>query len=151
MGSAGNRGVEIPSCIRLEGKGGKPFRSEQRQFSPATPTQAVVSKRACSPGPTFLRSGTRLAGSPGSAVFSDETWKEIIGHLSLSHREGEIVRGVFEDHTEFAIAADLGISPHTVHTHFERLHKKLGVANRVQLVLSVTQEGMRVAVAQRAQ
>jgi hypothetical protein len=30
-----------------------------------------------------------------------------------------------------------------VHTHFERLHHKLGVTDRVQLVLRVTQEFLR--------
>ena len=111
---------------------------------------ALVDRPACSWGPGLLRSGTKLAGSPGSAVFPDETWNDIIKRLGLSYREGEIVRGVFEDQTEFAIAANLAISPHTVHTHFERLHKKLGVADRVQLVLSITQEGLRLTAAPRA-
>ena len=105
---------------------------------------ALVGGAACSWSPALLRSGTKLAGSPGSAVFSDETWNEIIARLSLSHREGELVRSVFNDRTEFAIAADLGISSHTVHTHFERLHKKLRVEDRVQLVLCITQEFLRL-------
>jgi len=50
------------------------------------------------------------------------------------------MRAVFDDRTEFAIAADLGISPHTVHTHFRRLHKKLGAITRVQLVLRAMDE-----------
>ncbi len=73
-------------------------------------------------------------------MFSDQDWTEIARLLDLSKRQLEIVRGVFDDQTEFAIAADLGISPHTVHTHFERLHRKLDVANRVQLVLRVMAE-----------
>jgi DNA-binding NarL/FixJ family response regulator len=54
----------------------------------------------------------------------------------------QIVRAVFDDQTEYAIAADLGISPHTVHTHFERLHRKLAVSDRVQLVLRVTEASL---------
>jgi DNA-binding CsgD family transcriptional regulator len=108
--------------------------------------QALIGEQACSIGPALLRAGKRFAGSPGSAVFSDQAWNEIVGHLGLSQREREIVRGVFDDQTEFAIAADLGISPHTVHTHFERLHQKLGVADRVQLVLCITQEFLRLGV-----
>ena len=104
---------------------------------------ALPSGRASSCDPALLLAGNKSAGSPGSAVFSDETWNEIVGRLGLSHREGEIVRRVFDDQTEFAIAADLGISTHTVHTHCERLHKKLGVTDRVQLVLHVTQEFLR--------
>ncbi len=101
-------------------------------------------ERVCLQGFTHLGPEKKPARSPGSAVFSDETWDRIVCRLGLSPREGEIVRRVFDDETEFAIAADLGISPHTVHTHFERLHHKLGVADRVQLVLSITQEGLRL-------
>ena len=60
--------------------------------------------------------------------------------LALSNRELEILRGVFDDCTESAIAASLGISPHTVHTHLNRLHHKLGVVDRVQLVLRIVDE-----------
>jgi len=105
---------------------------------------ALLDERACSWGPALLRDRTRLAGSPGSAVFPDATWNEVLSRLGLSHREGEIVRAVFDDQTEFAIGANLGISPHTVHTHFERLHKKLGVGDRVQLVLCITREFLRL-------
>jgi DNA-binding CsgD family transcriptional regulator len=78
--------------------------------------------------------------SSGSAIVSRRAWTEIGCSLNLSGRELQIVRGVFDDRTEVAIAADLGISPHTVHTHVERLHHKLAVANRVELVLRVMDE-----------
>ncbi len=77
-------------------------------------------------------------------VFSNQAWNRIVGSLRLSRREGEIVRGVFDDKTEYAIATELGMSPHTVHTHVERLHQKLGVADRVQLVLRILQEFLRL-------
>lgn len=76
----------------------------------------------------------------GARVLSEEAWKAVSRTLELSGRELEIVRGVFEDRTEFAIANDLKISPHTVHTHVQRLHRKLRVANRVQLLLRVMDE-----------
>ena len=60
--------------------------------------------------------------------------------LDLSTREQQLVRGVFDDRTDFSIAAALGISQHTVHTHFERLYHKLRVGNRVQLVMRVMRE-----------
>jgi DNA-binding NarL/FixJ family response regulator len=72
-------------------------------------------------------------------MFSEQAWAEIARSLRLSARELQIVRAVFDDQTEYAIAADLGISPHTVHTHFERLHRKLAITDRVQLVLRVTE------------
>ena len=40
----------------------------------------------------------------------------------------------------YAIALELGISQHTVHTYLSRLYRKLGVTSRVQLVLSVLDE-----------
>lgn len=79
-------------------------------------------------------------------MFSEVAWEAIGQSLHLSKRELEIVRGAFEDRTEFAIAADLHISPHTVHTHVERLHRKLQVTDRVQLVLRVMDEFLRLTL-----
>lgn len=82
-----------------------------------------------------------------AAMFSEQAWEIIARSLRLSTRELQIVRGVFSDHTEFMIAADLRISAHTVHTHFYRLHHKLAVQTRVQLVLRVVQEFLALAYA----
>ncbi len=80
-------------------------------------------------------------------MFSEDAWTEIAHSLALSPRELQIVRGIFDDRTEFALAADLGISPHTVHTHIERLHQKLGVTDRVELVLRITNEFLTLTAA----
>jgi DNA-binding CsgD family transcriptional regulator len=79
-------------------------------------------------------------------MFSENAWNAIGQSLELSKRELEIVRGVFADRTEYTIANSLHISPHTVHTHVERLHHKLRVANRVQLVLRVMDEFLGLTV-----
>lgn len=55
--------------------------------------------------------------------------------LGLSPRQTELIEAVLSDRTEQAIAGDLGISAHTVHTHFTRLYQRLGVQNRTQLVV----------------
>jgi DNA-binding NarL/FixJ family response regulator len=73
-------------------------------------------------------------------MFSPEAWTQIGRSLGLSGRQLQIVRGTFDDKTELAIAADLRISPSTVHTHVERLHHKLAITDRAQLLLRVTQE-----------
>jgi len=57
--------------------------------------------------------------------------------LRLSRRECEITQAVFDDAKEETIAAGLGISAHTVHTHLERLYRKLGVGSRASLVVLV--------------
>jgi DNA-binding NarL/FixJ family response regulator len=76
----------------------------------------------------------------GSAMISELAWREIGRSLRLSGREVEIVRATFDDRKETAIATDLGIAPRTVHTHIERLHRKLAVEDRLQLVLRVMRE-----------
>jgi DNA-binding CsgD family transcriptional regulator len=73
----------------------------------------------------------------GSSVFSDDTWRRLAISLNLSRRESEIVQAVFEDHNESRIARNLGISTHTVHSHIERVYRKLGVSSRVMLVVRI--------------
>ena len=84
---------------------------------------------------------------PSSAMFSEQAWTEIARSLALSPRELQIVRGVFDDRTEFAIASDLRMSPHTVHTHIHRLHQKLGVADRVEVIVHIMQEFIALTIA----
>lgn len=86
------------------------------------------------------RSAARLTVIPGTTLFSSEVWTRVSVRLSLSGRELEIVRLVFEERTETEIAAACGISKHTVHTHLERLYHKLGVRSRVGLVLRIVTE-----------
>jgi len=52
----------------------------------------------------------------------------------------QIIQGIFDDKKEFAIAAELTISVHTVHTHLERLYRKLGVRTRIGLILCILAE-----------
>ena len=98
-------------------------------------------------GRAATSSGRRGKRRAGSGVFSEAAWAAVAQSLDFSGRELEIARGVFDDQTEFAIAAELGISPHTVHTHVERLHHKLRVTNRVQLVLRVLDEFLNLTLA----
>ena len=76
----------------------------------------------------------------GSRLFNQRVWAVLARSLNLSHREAQLVRGVFDDATDSSIASALGISTHTVHTHFERLHQKLAVPNRAKLILRVVAE-----------
>jgi DNA-binding CsgD family transcriptional regulator len=70
-------------------------------------------------------------------MLREDEWRATFRVLGLSMRERQIVRGVFDDHSEQVIADDLGISPHTVHTHLERLYHKTGVGSRCALVVRV--------------
>jgi DNA-binding NarL/FixJ family response regulator len=60
----------------------------------------------------------------------------------------QIVQGVFEDRKEESIAYELGISPHTVNTYFQRLYAKLRVSSRPQLILRVIAEYLTMSSAQ---
>ncbi|WP_428389932.1 response regulator transcription factor [Mucisphaera sp.] len=68
-------------------------------------------------------------------LISEENWAALRARLQLSEREVQIAQAVLEDRKELAIAMDLGISPHTVHTHLERLYRKLGVDSRLGLAV----------------
>ena len=83
----------------------------------------------------------------GAAMFSKQAWDGIAGSLKLSGRELQIIKDVFDDRTESAIAAHYGVSPHTIHTYCERLYRKLAVTDRVKLVLRVTDEFLALTVA----
>ncbi len=82
----------------------------------------------------------KLRGPLGAAMFSDQAWEEIGRSFKLSGRELQVIKDIFDDRTEFAIAAHYGVSPHTVHTYCERLYNKLAVTGRVKLVLRVVDE-----------
>ena len=73
-------------------------------------------------------------------MFNQPVWAAITRSFNLSNRELQLVRGVFDDCTDFSIASALKISAHTVHTHFGRLYHKLRVANRAQLIVRVLDE-----------
>jgi len=74
------------------------------------------------------------------SIVPHDAWKVIAKALSISDRELQIIQGIFDDQKEFAIADELSISMHTVHTHLERLYRKLGVSSRVELVLCILSE-----------
>jgi DNA-binding NarL/FixJ family response regulator len=52
----------------------------------------------------------------------------------LSNRESEILQYVAHGNTTKEVARKLGISPHTVKTHLERIFEKLGANDRAQAV-----------------
>lgn len=73
------------------------------------------------------------------AEVSAEEWESIREDIGLSPREFEIALHILRGSGEKKIAAVLGISPHTVHSHLRRIYKKLGVRRRSQLVVRLFQ------------
>ena len=60
----------------------------------------------------------------------------------LSKREREILQKVADGATTRQVASDLGISPHTVKTHLERIFEKLGANDRAQAVAIAIRTGV---------
>jgi DNA-binding NarL/FixJ family response regulator len=60
----------------------------------------------------------------------------------LSKRETEILQKVAYGATTKEVAHDLGISPHTVKTHLERIFEKLGANDRAQAVAIAIRSGL---------
>ncbi|MGH2589699.1 MAG: response regulator [Actinomycetota bacterium] len=60
----------------------------------------------------------------------------------LSKREREILQKVADGSNTRQVASDLGISPHTVKTHLERIFEKLGANDRAQAVAIAIRSGL---------
>ena len=105
------------------------FAGLTRHVNLATKTNGRVSENS-----------VKLALQPDRSILTSDTWKRIAQSLHISNRELQIIQGIFDDRKEFAIAYELTISVHTVHTHLERLYRKLGVSSRVGLILCILSE-----------
>lgn len=62
--------------------------------------------------------------------------------IPLSRRESEILQKVAYGATVKEVARDLGISPHTVKTHLERIYEKLGANDKAQAVAIAIRKGL---------
>lgn len=78
----------------------------------------------------------------GRSLFSDPDWLALARALRLTKRQVEIARLLCEELTYEGMAARLSISINTVRMHMHALFVKLGVRDRVGVVL-------RLALAQR--
>jgi DNA-binding CsgD family transcriptional regulator len=79
-----------------------------------------------------------------SMFLTGAVWEKLAQRFRLSRREIEVIRGVMIDQKESAIARQIGISPHTVHTYLEHTYVKLGVRSRATLVARIMYEFMAI-------
>jgi DNA-binding CsgD family transcriptional regulator len=93
-----------------------------------------------------LASVAGCSASPGHSLFSASDWLHLRAALGLSTRELQIVQRVFEDQKEEAMAAGMGISPHTVNTYMQRLYRKLHVCSRTQLIVRLMATHLALAI-----
>ncbi len=68
--------------------------------------------------------------------------RESLGADKLSQRETEVLRLIALGHTSVEIAAKLHLSPRTIETHRTRIHRKLGIATRSELVRYALNHGL---------
>jgi DNA-binding CsgD family transcriptional regulator len=66
---------------------------------------------------------------------------------ALPPRLRQVLAGLLEGDSEQQIALQLGISPHTVHEHVKRLHRRFGVASRGELLAGLLTRGHKGPVA----
>ena len=89
----------------------------------------------------------------GNAVIHPQLTKTLIDEVRmadpdaprtapLSKREREILQKVADGATTRQVATELGISPHTVKTHLERIFEKLGANDRAQAVAIALRRGL---------
>ncbi len=69
------------------------------------------------------------------SLLQSKSWCRVMSALRLFPREREIVEIMIAiDFDEEVFAQQLGISPHTVHTHIERMYRKVKVTSRSELM-----------------
>lgn len=75
------------------------------------------------------------AGQEANAIVSQESAvSSVAEEFGFSRREREVLVELLGGRSVEGIAATLGISPHTVRTHVQRIHAKLQVSSRNEIV-----------------
>ncbi len=106
-------------------------------------------------GPDGLRQAVRVVAA-GDALLSPSVTRRVVGQFAhrpvaaaggdrlavLTEREREVVRLVATGLSNDEIARELVISPLTAKTHITRAIGKLGVRDRVQLVIIAFEDGL---------
>jgi DNA-binding CsgD family transcriptional regulator len=100
--------------------------------------------------PKQTRAAGVLVSPSGLVAVSECGWARVAWSLKLSPRELQIARGVLDDATESAIAADLAISKDTVHSYLRRLFAKLAVKSRGRLMLRIVGELVALTLSEKA-
>ena len=90
-----------------------------------------------------IEPGDIAAGSATAQIKSDAE----IARLGLTRREMQVIGALIDGQTNKDIAATFSISEYTVKHHLTNIYDKLGVYNRVELVLFAINRGLCVSPA----
>ena len=86
--------------------------------------------------------GEEVMAGAGSLVQSSGASEVEIARLGLTRREVQIIGALVDGQTNKDIASTFGISEYTVKHHLTNIYDKLGVYNRVELVLFAINRGL---------
>jgi DNA-binding NarL/FixJ family response regulator len=76
---------------------------------------------------------------------TEAEWQQIGERLDITPRQVQIIRAILDGyHKPEAIAFLLGIQPSSVKTQIERLYDTLGVHNRAELVICISQQLLEI-------
>lgn len=96
------------------------------------------------PGKTGQSESRDRSTTTNGFPLPSQLWHSVGQSLRLSNRELQIVRGIFDGGSEASIARDLDLSSHTIHSHLDRLYRKLHVSNRCALAVRVFSEYLKL-------
>jgi DNA-binding CsgD family transcriptional regulator len=83
----------------------------------------------------------------GGGVFPMDEWRKLCDSLSLTRRQEQVLDCLLRDMSDTQIARCLGLATSTVRMHLGLMYKKLGVEDRVGLVIRVFRKARRQAEA----
>jgi len=91
---------------------------------------------------TMIRQGGTAAPSKTPDTNRIQTSDTDVSRFGLTRREGQIIGALVDGQTNKDIAETFGISEYTVKHHLTSVYDKLGVYNRVELVLFAINNGI---------
>ncbi len=150
----GISGIEATKQIRKANPGTKVIRStiDESRGAISEAIQAGVSGYLLKDASADALLDAAKQAVEGRAVIHPQLTKTFIEEVQhadeaptttpLSKREKQILQLVANGSTTKEVARDLGISPHTVKTHLERIFEKLGANDRAQAVAIAIRTGL---------
>ena len=98
----------------------------------STPHELIAALRQIHAGGAPM--SPKIARSVLTELRKDEAEPDIPEDQQLTVREITIMRYLEEGHSYKEIATELGVSPHTVHTHIKNTYQKLQAHSRVEAI-----------------
>lgn len=83
-------------------------------------------------------------GDVPESLLSQDQWEKLSEHLALSPRQRDVCHSLLRGLSDSQIADELGIAKSTVRTHLQLLYSRLSVQDRVELILTLVREHMRI-------